>query len=139
MAKQVGARTLISPTHIGSRTWIMPLDNILKCNVDAAVIDRFPHIGYGCVLRDSNGIVIAATHGILQGNFNSTVNEALSIREALGWLKSLDYSHIIVESDALLIMEALNKSANHAAHVLAREAVSMSGILGRVTLHSLLL
>ncbi|XP_073138127.1 uncharacterized protein [Henckelia pumila] len=121
---------------------------------------------YGCVLRNSYGIVVAATYGRLQEHLNATVAKALSIREALSWLKSLDSSHIIVESDALLVIEALNNSSesdssrlglivhdckilagdfsscqfvfvyrsmNQAAHALAREAVFMSGLVGRAT------
>lgn len=54
------------------------------------------------------GVVIDATLHTLMRHFNPTIAEALSIREALGWLKSLDSTHIIVKSNAPLVIEALN-------------------------------
>ncbi|XP_073121019.1 uncharacterized protein [Henckelia pumila] len=118
MVKQVGAQPSSSTSQIGFRRWKKPPENVLKCNVDAAVIDNYSHFGYGCVLRNTYGVVIAATHGRLQGHLNAMLAEALSIREALSWLKSLGFSHIIVESDALLVIEALNNSSESDSSIL---------------------
>lgn len=67
-----------------SRRWQKPPQHVLKCNVDAAVFLNSTQIGFGCILRNFQGVVIEATHGIISGCFNSTLAEALSIREALG-------------------------------------------------------
>lgn len=121
------------------------------------------HFGFGCIVRNSCGVVVDASFGNIVGSFSPTLAEALSIREALSWLLSLHFSNIVIESDALVVIQALNnpvpdssslgvivedckflarnfsschfvfvyRSANQAAHALATEAVSLSGLVGR--------
>ncbi|XP_073132699.1 uncharacterized protein [Henckelia pumila] len=91
-------------------TWQRPPEHFLKCNVDAAVHTSPPHVGFGCIIRDSHGIVLAATQGRMHGNYDPAMAEALAIREALSWIRNLHLSSIIMESDALLIIEALNST-----------------------------
>ncbi|XP_073126761.1 uncharacterized protein [Henckelia pumila] len=151
-------------TQQSDSKWIKPPRQFLKCNVDAAIFNSPPRMGFGCIIRDSMGEAIAAVHGCFPGVFDPRTAEALSIREALSWLKDLSYSDIMVESDALTLIEALKKrspddsyvgliiedcrflalelnscsfvfvrrSANQAAHTLAKAAGSLSGREGRV-------
>ncbi|XP_073138351.1 uncharacterized protein [Henckelia pumila] len=125
------------------------------------VNDAPPHVGFGCIIRDSHGIVLAATQGRMHGNNDPAMAQALAIHEALSWIKNLHLSTIIMESDALLIIEALNRtdqdssnlgliiedckllardvsscsfsfarrSANQAAHALARGTASMPDLV----------
>lgn len=48
-----------------------------------------------------------ATFGNLAGSFSPSLAESLSIRQALSWLLSLDFSNIVIKSDALVVVEAL--------------------------------
>ncbi|XP_073152648.1 uncharacterized protein [Henckelia pumila] len=109
-AKQDSAGHSLVKTQLGFPSWKRPPENVLKCNVEAAVFESSSHIGYGCIVRNSDDVVIDATYGTLMRRFNPTTAEALSIKEALSWLKSVDCSQIIVESDALLVIKALNNS-----------------------------
>ncbi|XP_073152214.1 uncharacterized protein [Henckelia pumila] len=52
----------------------------------------------------------AAIQGRIHGNKDPNTKEALSIREALKWIKNLQLSPIIVESDALVVIEALHRT-----------------------------
>ncbi|XP_073119607.1 uncharacterized protein [Henckelia pumila] len=145
-------------------SWTKPPINFVKCNVDAAVFKDPPRMGYGCIIRDSSGVVIKAICGCFPGIFTSIMAEAMSIREALSWLKELNISNVIVESDALLVVNAFHssaidvsgvgllmedcrflasellscslsfvyRSANQAAHRLARSARSLSDSVRQV-------
>ncbi|XP_073153371.1 uncharacterized protein [Henckelia pumila] len=97
-------------TPITERFWHKPTRNILKCNVDAAILPNPPHVGFGSILRDHHGIVIASSQGRIHGLQNPATSEALAIREALSWLKNFNFFSIIVESDSLVIIDALNHS-----------------------------
>lgn len=134
--------------------WEKPPRSWLKVNTDAALDSQGRHIGLGFVLRNSDGNFIAAATKHWRGNFQPKLAEAIGVREALKWLKDMQYDNIQVETDALLVIKGLNnattdssfdlvledirliandfhnisfafvkRSANSAAHVLAREAV----------------
>ncbi|XP_073137676.1 uncharacterized protein [Henckelia pumila] len=154
-------------TPITERFWHKPPRNILKCNVDAAILPNPPHVGVDSILRDHHGIVIASSQGRIHGLQDPATAEALAIREALSWLKNFNFFSIIVESDSLVVIDALNhsvadrspfglliedckllaqgvasctfvftrRSANQAAHALAKATGSMPDLVGRIDLH----
>ncbi|XP_050222584.1 uncharacterized protein LOC126672674 [Mercurialis annua] len=123
-----------------------------KVNVDTALFDRKGSVGRGCAVRDEGGRLVCALR--IEGNFDARTDEGMGIREALSWLK--DWSNLI-EADALdvvldirnsngeggelliddcatlakqfskLFFVYVRRSANLAAHCLARNARSMSG------------
>ncbi|XP_073130840.1 uncharacterized protein [Henckelia pumila] len=57
-------------------------------------------------------MVVGAIHGCILGIQNPAIAEALGIREALSWLKELDYYHFQIESDAKIVIDALNSSVS---------------------------
>ncbi|XP_073137691.1 uncharacterized protein [Henckelia pumila] len=104
-------------TQQSDSKWIKPPRQFLKCNVDAAIFNSPPRMRFGCIIRDSVGEAVAAVHGCFPGVFDPRTAEALSIREALSWLKDLSYSNIMVESDALTLIEALKKRSPDDSYV----------------------
>ncbi|XP_073138172.1 uncharacterized protein [Henckelia pumila] len=100
------------PKHNYDTYWRKPPPHFLKCNVDAAIFNDPPRMGFGCLVRDEHGSVVAASHGCIFGISDPTLAKALSIREALSWLKELNLSNLIVESDALLVIQALKNKAS---------------------------
>ena len=80
----------------------------MKCNIDAVIFQQEGFMGYGWVLRDDERMVIAAKNGVMNGLVDPAMAEAMSCREALSWLKSLNISKVIVESDALQVINCLN-------------------------------
>lgn len=58
---------------------------------------------------------MAAIYGVLTGYFNPIFAESLSIREVLSWLNDLNFHNIIVESGALLVVDALNADSSDAS------------------------
>ncbi|XP_073153865.1 uncharacterized protein [Henckelia pumila] len=77
-----------------------------------SAIQQPPRMCYGCIIRDHRGIVVGAIHGCIPGIQNPAIAEALGIREALNWLKELDYHHFQIESDAKIVIDALNSSVS---------------------------
>lgn len=76
-------------------------------NVDAAMSMDTKVTGFGCVIRNDKGEFLAAREQKWHGCFNSKVAEAISIREALRWLKEKKIDNILVETDALLVIKGL--------------------------------
>lgn len=91
----------------GAMCWERPKLGWVKCNVDAAIFSSQGKIGFGCVLRNSEGVFLIARCAGMAGNFGAREAEALGIREALSWLKGLQFPSVIVETDCLLVFQAL--------------------------------
>ena len=98
-----------TPTGIAEPVcnWAKPKEDWLKCNVDAAIFEAEKMIGMGRVIRDHNGVFVA-TKMLSKEHSSACVRlvEALSLREALSWIKDLKMQKIHVEVDALLIVQA---------------------------------
>ena len=93
--------------------WSKPVQGWLKCNVDAAVFKADNSIGFGCIIRDERGAMIAARNGMMGGSSDPLLAEALSCKEALSWIKELNLNKVIVETDSLMLAQAFNVSADN--------------------------
>ncbi|KAK2636706.1 hypothetical protein Ddye_031498 [Dipteronia dyeriana] len=56
---------------------------------------------------DADGQMLAASNGLLAGPLDAGLAEAFSFREALSWLKAHSFSKVIMETDALKVVQAL--------------------------------
>lgn len=99
--------TMPSNLDQGSVCWVKPQVGWLKCNVDVTTFASRGIVGYGGVIRHSNGSFVAAKCGYLFGNFGAREVEALSVREILNWLKGLQFPYIVIEMDCLKVYNAL--------------------------------
>ncbi|XP_050217745.1 uncharacterized protein LOC126668598 [Mercurialis annua] len=139
----------------GLVVWKCPAERCLKANVDAAIFSSLNSAAIGVVVRDDRGDIIRARQVKFVGKFDPRTDELMGIREALSWLKG--WENVTVESDAMdVILDIRNpsrvpgdllvedcvflakqlpnvsfvyvrRSANQAAHLLARNACSLSG------------
>lgn len=75
--------------------------------MDAAVFSTQGKIGFGCVIRSSEGGFLAARCAGMTGNFEARETEALGIREAFSWLKELQFLCVIIEMDYLQVFRTL--------------------------------
>lgn len=48
-----------------AQRWTKPPVNLLKCNVNAAIFSLLGYAGFGCIIRNDLGSVVAAIHGHL--------------------------------------------------------------------------
>ena len=143
----------------GALCWEKPKFGWVKCNVDVVVFASQGRIGFGCVIRNSEGSFLTARCAGMTGSFGVREAEALGIREALSWIKEIQFPCVIIEMDCLQVFQALveesaglnvfgliiedcrtlvksigevqfsfvRRSANFAAHSVARAASSLLG------------
>ncbi|KAI9160517.1 hypothetical protein LWI28_008908 [Acer negundo] len=82
----------------------------LKINSDVAIREGLPLIGLGAVIRDHNGVIIAAMSKPLQGSFNAEIGEFLALREGLLLAKKSNLTVKIAEVDAVNVALSVNSS-----------------------------
>ncbi|KAH9679250.1 rnase h domain-containing protein [Citrus sinensis] len=97
----------------GAVCWKRPHVGWVKCNVDAAVFSSQAMVGLGCVVRNSEGIFLTAKCDRFLGSFGAREAEAFGVREALSWLKKLQFPRVIIEIDCLQVFKALTE--NHSS------------------------
>ncbi|KAM6548100.1 hypothetical protein CsatB_019776 [Cannabis sativa] len=88
-------------------TWKPPTGRDLKLNVDATLDANHNIIGIGVVVRDSTSQVLATLAKPIIVNFAYHEMEAKVMFYSLNWVLQLQLSIAIVETDALLVANAL--------------------------------
>ncbi|KAM6543366.1 hypothetical protein CsatB_007813 [Cannabis sativa] len=150
----------VTSSHTDTREhWSKPTAGQLKINVDGAVFEDTNEVGTGFVARGCDGRVIEAFSTISSVSCRPEIAEVLSVKEALSWIKRNNKSHVILETDCILVVQAIlssvsmpsifglfvqdcqfilsslsnvsishvKRSANKAAHCMARGACYWSG------------
>lgn len=83
--------------------WKPPVGEFIKFNVDGAL--SVTNVGgLGLVARESRGKLLGAKMESMNGIFSARIIEALGFRCALQTALDWNYSHIIVEGDALQVV-----------------------------------
>uniref|UniRef100_A0A803Q5E7 procollagen-proline 4-dioxygenase n=1 Tax=Cannabis sativa TaxID=3483 RepID=A0A803Q5E7_CANSA len=96
----------------GAELWTKPANNYIKINIDAALFHHENFYGFGIVVRDDLGKLIEAKTCYKAGNYSAEVVEALGIKEALSWIKSNNWQKVEVETDSLLVVQAIRSDHN---------------------------
>ncbi|XP_017245371.1 uncharacterized protein LOC108217030 [Daucus carota subsp. sativus] len=95
----------------GAVTWAKPQQNTVKVSVDAAIFEDREEVGLGMVARDSTGQLSLARTNLHQGVVSPEVAEAMAIKEALSWIKQERWPHVVLESDCLVVIQAIRSKA----------------------------
>lgn len=104
-------------------SWKKPPEGMLKLNVDAAMDKDSKATGFGFVLRDSNGDFVHAMEMNWKGLYQPRLAEAIGIREALNWIKSLGVCNVQVESDASTVIDSIRSESDWTAYDLIIEDI----------------
>ena len=103
------ACTLLALSSTPSLTaWQAPPSSFIKINTDGTASDGSPSYT-GVVIRDCCGYLIVASSKLLPSTFSIEVTEALVLQDGVLLALELGISHVIVESNALSIIQAINK------------------------------
>ena len=107
------------PGHPSSR-WETPPQGVFKINVDGVTSDQGNNSSIGAIIRDCNGHVVVALSKYLQGRFAADQVEALAVEQGILLAQELQLSSVIVESDALTVIQAINDNitGNDLGHIL---------------------
>nr|GMD68522.1 rho GTPase-activating protein REN1-like isoform X1 [Ipomoea batatas] len=129
--------------------WHRPPPGFLKLNVDVATDQQTNSTGLGMLLRDSDGFFINALQVKLPGVYQAKVAEVMGVREALNMVHIESDALLVVEglkngasctsfdlilNDIRVLANDFSsvtfvfakRSANEAAHLLARDALLLS-------------
>ena len=114
--------------------WEKPCFGWLKCNVDTAIFKAQGKFSVGCVIRNSGSDFVTARCECFPGIFGSREAKALSIREALNWIKRLQLPSVIIKMDNLQVFQALteNFSIPNGFGLIIEECRSLAISLGEV-------
>ncbi|PNX88593.1 hypothetical protein L195_g044699 [Trifolium pratense] len=88
--------------------WTTPPGGYYDLNVDAAGPIERCRWGFGVVVRDEYGVVVAASCWQVLSLSNSEVKEAVAMRKGLEFAKDMSFLNVIVESDASNVILTLN-------------------------------
>nr|POF19158.1 hypothetical protein CFP56_68205 [Quercus suber] len=88
--------------------WQAPPSGFFKINTDGAASDGSPSCT-GVAIPDCSGCLIAALSNLLPSSYSAEITEALALQDGVLLALELGISHVIVESDALSIIQAINE------------------------------
>ncbi|KAM6542760.1 hypothetical protein CsatB_007207 [Cannabis sativa] len=99
-------------TNDGAEQWVVPSENKIKVNVDAALFNSSNKYGCGFVARDHHGMLVQGKTLLFTGSASPELAESIGIREALSWIKSHGWQHATLETDCLTVVQALRSSTD---------------------------
>jgi len=90
-----------------SPIWIKPSLGVGKINWDAAISKETDKMGVRVVIRDGNGLVVAARTKVIPYIIDLAAAEAIAAGEAVVLAQDVGGSRILLEGDSLVIVLAL--------------------------------
>ncbi|XP_075504615.1 uncharacterized protein LOC142542052 [Primulina tabacum] len=90
--------------------WRKPQYPFLKCNVDVAFFTETRSMGFGMVVRDTEGKCIGCRSMVMEGLYEVKEGEAMELREALSWIREMNFNQVMFEMDAQIIVKAITST-----------------------------
>ena len=88
--------------------WMPPGLGVYKLNFDGGIFEGSARAGSGVVVRDAEGMIIAALSQNIQLPSSVDLVEALAARRAILFAQELCLAHVVVEGDSLKVITAIN-------------------------------
>ena len=89
------------------QSWLPPSDQLYKVNVDVAVFKARNESGVGAIVRDANGLVVAALSKKIHAPLGPLEVEAKAFELGLEFAKDVGLQEFILEGDSLNVVRAL--------------------------------
>ena len=106
--------------------WTRPTGLRYKVNVDGAVFKSQKTAGVGVVVRDSNGLVVAALSRKINSPLGALEVEAKAVEAGISFARDIGIADFTVEGDSLVVYNSLSGQSDPPSSV----AHVISGILG---------
>ncbi|KAK3183220.1 hypothetical protein Dsin_030506 [Dipteronia sinensis] len=97
--------------------WHPPEVGFFKLNTDAAIDVQKWCVGLGMVVRDCFGAVKAGSIQRIEARYSASVAEALAILRGISFAIYCGYDHLIIESDALGVVNMINLGTEISADI----------------------
>ena len=101
---------LCTPRPSQLHSWSRPPPGVFKINVDRSSSDLEESSSIGVIIRDCKGQTIAAFCKPLQSHFSAELVEVFAVEQGIFLARELQLSQVMLESDALLVINAINDS-----------------------------
>lgn len=95
----------------GADHWRLPTEGTVKVNTDAAIFSSSGHFSFSMVARSHSGELIEAKSVCRQGVIQPELAEAMGVREALSWVNVSKWPKVEVETDCLVVVQAVRSNA----------------------------
>uniref|UniRef100_A0A803NW84 RNase H type-1 domain-containing protein n=1 Tax=Cannabis sativa TaxID=3483 RepID=A0A803NW84_CANSA len=94
----------------GREHWTKLVSTKFKINVDGAIFAAENRFGIGFLLRDTNGKLIEVFSSSKFGVVSPEIAEIMGVKEALSWIKTKALTEVEIETDSLVVVQAINGS-----------------------------
>lgn len=134
--KQAQVHFTISPSLAEGNVWRPPSQSLFKMNFDAAIFRESNSSGFGAVIRNEQGEVMAAMAAKGPLVLSSEEAETLACRKALEFAVDVGFLELVVEGDNVNVMRAISSSSMNLSllgNVIA-DIQCLVGGLGRVSI-----
>ncbi|KAL5732569.1 hypothetical protein ACOSQ2_032261 [Xanthoceras sorbifolium] len=88
-----------------------PCAGMLKLNIDAAVRSSSGFVGFGMVVRNSNGWMLSSSAQFYRADLSTVLAEATTLLRGLQFMATTRWTVGVAESDCLVLVNALNSSS----------------------------
>ncbi|KAM6571333.1 hypothetical protein CsatA_015413 [Cannabis sativa] len=106
----MGSLFVPSGSNIDLEHWVKPVMGKIKVNVDGAIFANDGKFGAAGVARDHDGRFIEAFTVLLEGCVDPVIAEVVGVKEALSWIKRHQWGRVDVETDSLVVVQAVRGS-----------------------------
>lgn len=100
----------------GMSVWSKPRASSTKINVDAAKFLDLGAYSVAGIARDSSGAVLEAFSNCKIGQISSELAEVIGVKEALSWIKDMNWTFVLLETHSLLTVQALRSKLHLASY-----------------------
>ncbi|KAL5806345.1 hypothetical protein ACOSQ4_029078 [Xanthoceras sorbifolium] len=107
--------TVAPSLHIFAARWTAPAIDCWKINTDASVFTNRGRIGFGIVIRNFSGAVMASSAQQMEGCFSIAIAEALGVLRRLQFACDSGLLPAILETDSQVVVKAIASSESHLA------------------------
>ncbi|KAK9697218.1 hypothetical protein RND81_08G022400 [Saponaria officinalis] len=111
---------ILGYVSMGGEKWEPPLSGTIKLNTDAALFGD-AEVGLGIVGRDSMGSVMMVASRRIRANLSPAMAEAQAMLFGMETARRMGMMNICVESDALSVVQAVEKNVDNRGPLAWRE------------------
>ncbi|XP_060964883.1 uncharacterized protein LOC133033858 [Cannabis sativa] len=108
--RRMGSLLVPSESSMELEHWVKPVMGKIKVNVDGAIFAGDGQFGAAGVARDYQGRFMEGFTVLRAGQVDSALAELMGVKEALSWIKRKQWGPVEVETDSLVVVQAIQST-----------------------------